>query len=295
MAIDICSEISSLSISPRISFSHDLNQLDQQDHHYHHQNGQHFDRNNPVSDFDFCVLKNDSNFIFEFPSADELFSDGKILPVEIKTTSHHQKPVDLAQQNDNSTKKIVQLKELLSLSYDTDEEEEREVNDNNDTNNSNNNSDDKKSSRINYMSFWKFRRSNSLNLEKIKSLHFISRSNSTGSTQPTRKPILQKQKSASASSSSSSKAKNRNEYKRSSSFSSFHNHRNSNNVELSSSKSYPRKGNNGNNNICGSQYYGNTRVSPILNLPQPYISRVTISFFGFGSLFCNGKVKNKKK
>ncbi|KAG2376582.1 Histone-lysine N-methyltransferase [Vigna angularis] len=43
-------------------------------------------------------------------------------------------------------------------------------------------------------------------------------------------------------------------------------------------------------------YSGNgVRISPVLNLPQAYIPKATARFFGFGSLFCNGKIKRKKK
>ncbi|KAL9456766.1 hypothetical protein AB3S75_005903 [Citrus x aurantiifolia] len=47
---------------------------------------------------------------------------------------------------------------------------------------------------------------------------------------------------------------------------------------------------------CGS-YNGHNgvRISPVLNIPPPFISNATVSLFGFGSLFCNGKVKKKKR
>lgn len=42
--------------------------------------------------------------------------------------------------------------------------------------------------------------------------------------------------------------------------------------------------------------YGNgVRISPVLNVPPPFISKGTASLFGLGSLFGNGKDKKKKK
>ena len=80
MAIDVCSEISTAGIiSPRISFSHDLNQtrdsVSIEDCH------RRLDSCLLDSDFNFCM---GSSFVQELSSADKLFSNGKILPIEIK-------------------------------------------------------------------------------------------------------------------------------------------------------------------------------------------------------------------
>ncbi|EOY00115.1 hypothetical protein QQP08_006294 [Theobroma cacao] len=265
MAIEVCSEISSAGISPRISFSHDLNQKDDAESiEEHHQQRLDTSLLDSGSDFDFCF---GNSFVQELPSADELFSNGKILPIEIKKKPllvakhvHRQsQPVPSPPRQtttDNSGKK--RLKEFLSMSIDA---------------------DDKPASK----SFWQFKRSSSLNCEStrskslIRSLQFLSRSNSTGSapnpkstmlSKETQKQHLQKQPSLSRKSSVSSSS------------GAFYTY--------SSTQKPPLKKN------CGA--YGNgVRVSPVLNLPQPFISNATVSFFGFGSLFCNGKVKKKKR
>ncbi|GAV66280.1 hypothetical protein CFOL_v3_09790 [Cephalotus follicularis] len=261
MAIDVCSEISSAGISPRISFSHDLNQSGdvvaiEDDHHR-------LDSALLDSDFDFCI---GSSFAQELSSADELFSNGTILPVEIhkkvQTKLHiHQpesapsRPQQITEVSDNTPKK--RLKELLSIDFDED--------------------DDKQPAP---KSFWQFKRSTSLNCDStrskglIRSLHFLSRSHSTGST-PNPKPSKESQKHHLQRQSSVSSG-------RKSSVSSIHNVR----FSYNSSQKPPLK-------KCGS--YGNgVHISPVLNLPPPYISNATVSFFGFGSLFCNGKVKKKR-
>ncbi|XP_022734575.1 uncharacterized protein LOC111288080 [Durio zibethinus] len=263
MAVEVFSEISSAGISPRISFSHDLSQKDDaepiEEQHHRRLDTSLLDSS---SDFDFCF---GNSFVQELPSADELFSNGKILPIEIKKKTvvakqvyHQSEPVASSPHQktaDNTGKK--RLKEFLSMSIDA---------------------DDKPASR----SFWQFKRSSSLNCEStrskslIRSLQFLSRSNSTGSapnpkptmlSKETQKQHLQKRPSLSRKSSGPSSS------------GAFYTY--------SSTQKHPLKKNYG--------AYGNgVRVSPVLNLPHPFISNATVSFFGFGSLFCNGKVKKKK-
>ncbi|KDP29437.1 hypothetical protein JCGZ_18358 [Jatropha curcas] len=265
MAIDVCSEISSAGISPRISFSHDLNQTTDsvsiEDCH------RRLDASLLDSDFDFCIS---TSFVQELSSADELFSNGKILPIDIKKQflvsskeTDHPKPVasrPLRTSSDTTEKKL--LKEFLSMSIDGDE---------------------KPASK----SFWQFKRSNSLNCDSykskglIRSLQFLSRSNSTGSApnppkqamlfsnKENPKPKLQKQHSVPSRKSPAA-----------ASYGAFYSY--------SSGQRPPtlRK--------CGS--YGNgIRISPVLNIPPPYISRGTVNLFGLGSLLCNGKDKKKKR
>ncbi|KAJ4828882.1 hypothetical protein Tsubulata_039852 [Turnera subulata] len=265
MAIDVCSEISSAGISPRISFSHDLNQTtdaaSMEDHQIR------LDSCLLEPDFNFCV---NNSFGQELSSADELFSNGKILPVQIKkqfvsSTKHSQQPKPATshppQISAETTEKKL-LKEFLSMSIDAEE---------------------KPASK----SFWQFKRSSSLNSDSsrskglIRSLHFLSRSYSTGSapnppkqamsskeSTPHQKPRLQKQHSVPS-------------RKRSvtTSHGAFY--------PYSSSQRPPLR-------KCGSHGNG-VRISPVLNIPPPYISRGTADlFFGIGSLFCNGKVKKKK-
>ncbi|XWS22486.1 hypothetical protein CRYUN_Cryun29cG0039300 [Craigia yunnanensis] len=263
MAIEVFSEISSAGISPRISFSHDLNQKDDADsiEEQHHRRLD-ISLLDSSSEFDFCL---GNSFVQELPSADELFSNGKILPIEIKKKPIVAKQVHRQSEpvpspphqttTDNTGKK--RLKEFLSMSIDA---------------------DDKPAPK----SFWQFKRSSSLNCESsrgkslIHSLQFLSRSNSTGSapnpkptmlSKETQKQHLQKRASLSRKSSVSSSS------------GAFYTY--------SSTQRPPLKKN------CGAHGNG-VRVGPVLNLPHPFISNATVNFFGFGSLFCNGKVKKKK-
>ncbi|KAG6601812.1 hypothetical protein SDJN03_07045, partial [Cucurbita argyrosperma subsp. sororia] len=269
MAIEVSSEISSVGISPRISFSHDLNQADSLPSSSDCNRGR-LDLSLLESDFDFCI----GNLLLQdLSSADELFCNGKILPVEIKKSVEPNRevskpnestppiPPDPPTSSVSSEKKS--LKELLSASFDAEEKPHSK-------------------------SFWQFKRSSSLNCESsksrglIRSLHFLSRSNSTGSalnskhqsqsqSKDSRTPNLQKQPSISS---------------RKSSVSSCSNSYFANSFSQKPSTRRNFGANNGN---------GVRIMSPLLNLPPPYISKVTVSFFGFGSLFCNGKNKKKNK
>ncbi|XP_021822690.1 uncharacterized protein LOC110764086 [Prunus avium] len=272
MAIEVCSEISSPGFSPRISFSHDLDKTCPVA-----KEGQRLDSSllDSSSDFDFCIV---NNLKLELSSADELFSNGKILPVQIKrnpnaiaTKETHQPdeavnppPAHHRSTTRNTTEKK-RLKEFLDTNVDADEDE-----------------DEKPPTKP----FWQFRRSSSLNCDTargkslIRSLQFLSRSNSTGSAPNAKQTVapkethqkqhLQKQPSISSRRSSASSY--------SSTYYAYNN-------------SCPQKP-----SLRKSGSYGNgVRISPVLNLPPPYISKVTVSFFGFGSLFCNGKLKKKKK
>ncbi|KAI4357792.1 hypothetical protein L6164_001718 [Bauhinia variegata] len=279
MAIDICSEISSTGISPRISFSHDLKNQDDAD---------------PVGDHhrrsDLCLLDSSSDFVFSstsglaqnLSSADELFSNGKIVPMAIKkantpvsTTRETHQAIHLnppfSQPSSTGCTEKKRLKEFLSAASDTD------------------NDDDEEEEKHSTKSFWQFSRSSSLNCEAtrgkslIRSLQFLSRSNSTGSVpnpkqtglqKETQKQRLQKQCSASSRRSSSSRSSSS-----SSSSSTYYFY------SSSQKPSLKKNGSTGNG----------VRISPVLNLPQAYIPKATVSFLGFGSLFCNGKTKRKKK
>lgn len=274
MAIEVCTEISSTGISPRISFSHDLKNTDGAvpvEEHRHRRS-------------DLCLLdSSSSDFVFsitnglaqQLSSADELFSNGKIVPMQIKP---HQPqpppPPSLSQPSSTSSTATTtrctekkRLKEFLSASSDEAENDE-----------------EKPSSKY----FWQFKRSSSLNFDTtrrnslIRSLQFLSRSNSTGSapipkqtevSRETQKQRLQKQSSVSSSRRSSSSSSSSSTY-----------------YFYSSSHRPSLKKNN-----CGSSGSNGVRISPVLNLPQTYIPKATARFFGFGSLFCNGKIKRKKK
>ncbi|KAE9589420.1 hypothetical protein Lal_00000130 [Lupinus albus] len=265
MAI-VHSEISSTGISPRISFSYDLKNTD----------------NDlvPIEDRStLCLLNSSSDFVFcitnglsqKLSSADELFSDGKIVPMEIKRDintqgSHHQPQKPYLPISQPSTKKCTEKKRLKEFLSSSSDEAENET--------------EKPSSKY----FWQFKRSSSLNVDTnransfIRSIQFLSRSNSTGSapnpkktevTGETQKQRFQKQSSVSSRRSSIS-----------SSFSS-----NSSTYYFYSSPSLKKN--------CGSSGNG-VRISPVLNLPQAYIPKATAKLFGLGSLLCNGMIKKKK-
>ncbi|KAE8720732.1 hypothetical protein F3Y22_tig00018474pilonHSYRG00011 [Hibiscus syriacus] len=244
MAIEVLSEIS----SPRISFSNDLDGADSIEECRHRR----LDTSllNSSSDFDFCF--ENTSFVQELPSADELFSDGKILPIEIKRKpfvlrQDHRRPETVAASvSTDNAGKVRRLKEFLSMSIDAE--------------------DDKPASKF----FWQFKRSSSLNCEStrskslIRSLQFITRSNSTGSA-PNPKETQQK-----------------------------HTFLKQPSLSRKSSATYYTDGNSTQKPPL-KKSCGTVRVSPVLNLPHPIISNVSASFFGLGSLFCNGKVKRKKR
>nr|GMC94992.1 probable membrane-associated kinase regulator 1 [Ipomoea batatas] len=76
MAVELCSEDSrSIIMSPRISFSGDVSPAEDVPVN---QRNMRVSSSSSSIDFDFCVLD------YESSSADELFLDGKILPIEIK-------------------------------------------------------------------------------------------------------------------------------------------------------------------------------------------------------------------
>lgn len=292
MAIDVCSEISSPGLlSPRISFSHDLKECGDAVPVEGDDRGrrERLDRSLLDPDFDFCVGA--SSFVLELSSADELFSDGKILPGEIRRVrgvSADQSncrrmppsrsppfppppppsgtPVSSAAFTEKKS-----LKELLSDSFDDDDDDD----------DGNDEGDEKPPPKP----FWQFKRSSSLNCDVakskglIRSLQFLSRSNSTGSVpNPKDKfPVkdnprqnLQKQPSISSRRSSSDSYQ--------SSFGMPFSY------GPSQSQKPPTK----------KRYGPGVRVNPVLNF-QPHITIGTVSLFGLGSLFCNGKVRKKKK
>ncbi|KAK3026678.1 hypothetical protein RJ639_040705 [Escallonia herrerae] len=155
MAVDV--------VSPRISFSYDLNQAGDVVPVEPHQYRSDSSGSNSTIDFDFCIT---STFAQEFPSADELFANGKILPIQIKKGNEIRAPA----------KK--RLKEFLSCSPDMEEEEK-----------------EKPASKP---SFWQFRRSTSLNCDNgsgrgfIRALQSLSRSNSTGSAPNAKQNVVPK-------------------------------------------------------------------------------------------------------
>ncbi|PKI75635.1 hypothetical protein CRG98_004036 [Punica granatum] len=138
----------SSTISPRISFSHDLTLYDVVPVEQPHFKPDSHSALNPGFEFD---LGNPQSFDHESCSvADELFSQGKILPTEIKKKTTTTEP---------------SMKQNPKLS-----------------------GEPEKQQSSNSKSFWRFKRSSSLNCgsgygRKLCPLPLLSRSNSTGSTE----------------------------------------------------------------------------------------------------------------
>ncbi|XP_073223365.1 uncharacterized protein [Cicer arietinum] len=239
MAIEVCTEISNYTgISPRISFSHDLknsNDVVSVEEDRHRRSDLRL-LDSTASDFVFSITNND--FPQQFSSADELFSNGKIVPMQIKKVISKSNSTQQQKQQLLRTPQKKRLKEFLT--DETDNEEE------------------KPSSKY----FWQFKRSSSLNFDTT-----TPNLKETELVRETQKQRLQKQSSASSSRRSSSSSSTSSTY-----------------YFYSSSL----KKNSGSSS-------SGVRIRPVLNLPQAYIPKVTARFFGFGSLFCNGKIKRKKK
>nr|POF09727.1 coatomer subunit gamma [Quercus suber] len=167
MAVDLYSESSNMGTSPRISFSHDFCQSDNIIPVEQHPPRSKSTGLSSGIDFDFCVRE---SFEQESSSADELFSDGKIVPAEIKKKVTRTKQIDQyvshpplpppRSTSDSSTTKQESSKESKGSS---------------------NEADGKQSSK----SFWRFKRSSSSGSGYGRSLcplpPLLSRSNSTGS------------------------------------------------------------------------------------------------------------------
>ncbi|KAK6921723.1 hypothetical protein RJ641_012230 [Dillenia turbinata] len=267
MAIDVCPDSPCLIMSPRISFSYDLNQSSEDaTTELPHQRSDLtlLDSN---SDFNFWV---NESFTIESSAADELFSNGKILPMQIKKQS-----VSVSKQSDSVLKQSIQPKPTcISISKAEDIQNFRKKS-LKDFLEANLEEDEKPTSK----SFWQFKRSTSLNFESCKNsslVRFLYRSNSTGSALNPKQSVLakenQKQNLRKQSSLSSS-----------SPFSHYY--------PYSSSQKPPLKKNCRSYGNTNCRSYGNTvRISPVLNIPPPCIA----TLFGFGS-FCNGRDKMKKK
>lgn len=229
-------------------------------------------------------------------SADELFANGKILPVEVKkiTTSTiflppkqkpsrqllESKPISacLRKTSNSSSTTVKQkeekksLKEFLSINSDDAEDETKQDQD----------QDQEEVKKSNNKPFWhQFRRSSSLNFDTnstnslIRSLHFLSRSNSTGSTpnpnpnpKTSRRVIQNKQQSSSIKRTNSSSSSSCTQY--------YYSYK---------SPSLRKNHSNGGHGV---------RITPVIHIPHACISRNSV-LLGFSSLFCHGKSKKKKK
>ncbi|XP_019165059.1 PREDICTED: probable membrane-associated kinase regulator 3 [Ipomoea nil] len=267
MAVDVCSEASSSTASPRISFSHDLQDSDDiVPIQFQAADPFLFE---PTIDFDFHFCTTAAHTL----PADELFANGQILPVEIKKIPAASPEPKTPPRLSNSDENRKMLKEFLSTNPESDDDDSPPA-----------------------KHFWQFRRSSSLNCDNrrsntlVRSLQFLSRSNSTGSA-PNPKPnapprASRKQRSKSEpfiSRSLSSLLFNTQSHSHS------HSHSHLNSSKKNSTNSSPLK----KSSSCRSSGGHGVRISPVLNIPPNYISKTT--FFGLGSLFCNGKSSKKKK
>lgn len=249
----MCSETS----PPRLSFSQDVGQSEEVpiEGNLNRRDSSLLD---PDFDFEFCIS---SSFEQETCPADELFSNGVLLPVQVKERIDAAKEIHSCERRsraplpplpcDSSSKKE-SMKEVMIMNSDLAQ---------------------KHASK----SFWGFRRSTSLNSDckrsLLCSLPLLLRSNSTGSVSNPKRAVLkdvhrqnpQKQASKSMLRSSSSSSASAMQQKP------------------------PLKKNYG-----GS--LNSVRISPVLNIvPPPYISKRTENLFGLGSLLRDRKDKKRSK
>ncbi|KAK6255726.1 hypothetical protein QQP08_014658 [Theobroma cacao] len=254
MAVELCSENSGMS--PRISFSHDLCHFDVVPVEQRPLRSKSSGLNSSI-DFDFCVRE---SLDLQSSSADELFSDGKILPTEIKKknvpskqTDQSTAPLPLPRSNsvhDDANINETSKKESSKENKITRDETGDEV-------------DEKQSSK----SFWRFKRSSSLNCgsgygRSLCPLPLLSRSNSTGSTPNVKQASISKDSHHHKQ--NAQKHATNSSYKPSTSY-----------QKPPLRKSY--------------KPYGNAvQVNPVLNVPSG-------NMFGLGSIFFTGKDKNHRK
>ncbi|KAI9128396.1 hypothetical protein K1719_001389 [Acacia pycnantha] len=183
MAVELCSENCGVStMSPRISFSHDFSQSDvipvEQTPFRSNSSGL-----NSSFDFDVCVRELESS------SADELFSDGKMLPSEIKKKKKKKDQSPLSQVPHTET-----VRENASTNKKTKNESLKEIKQQ--QKQQNDEVDEKQSSNNSNKSFWGFKRSSSCGSggygRSLCPLPLLSRSNSTGSAPTTTTPSVKK-------------------------------------------------------------------------------------------------------
>ncbi|KAJ9187276.1 hypothetical protein P3X46_002750 [Hevea brasiliensis] len=242
--------------SPRISFSSDLGQEDGiQIEHEPRRDTTLLESN---SDFEFSICSNVLDY--ESSLADELFADGMILPAQGQRHEHSRKvslpslPCPPPIANESSKKEIMEI--MVSNSGLLEKPQSK--------------------------SFWGFKRSSSLNCDIKKrlicSLPLLSRSNSTGSSVPYPNRAMFKDVNKQNSQKEqrlNSKAKK---------------------LSASSGSTYvytfpqkpPLKKN------YGGSHGNGVKISPVLNVPPPYITKGAANFFGLGSFLRNGKEKTRK-
>ncbi|CAA0813503.1 Unknown protein [Striga hermonthica] len=235
MAIEIFPDSPSLVMSPRISFSHDLTQSDVVP-------VEQYVSPSSTVDFDFCVFR--GSFDLDQPSsADELFSGGKILPIEIKRRlappKKFEEPLPTHPPPYAPIRSPPPPKSGAKIAAASPESEEKQ------------------------RSFWRFKRSTSLNCgsgyaRTLCPLPLLSRSNSTGSA---------------ASGKRTSAAGNQKQtFVRGN----------------SSNTSQKQGGYNSRPPLKKSHIANGVKFNPLMNVPPA-------NFFGLGSFFSGGRVSRRKK
>ncbi|XP_010415253.1 PREDICTED: uncharacterized protein LOC104701304 [Camelina sativa] len=276
MAVDLLSENSNMS--PRISFSRDFCQSDaipieKRALRSPSSTSKPSSLNSSI-DFDFCIpggVTSGESFDQGSWSADELFSNGKILPTEIKKKpepDHHHHHKDSRQPEPKTVKSKPDSRKQRKQN---EEEQEEDV-------------ISTTEEKTNTKSFWGFKRSSSLNCgssygRSLCPLPLLNRSNSTGSTSSKPKQSssrkhntehvkLQQSSSLSSSSSASSSLSNSGGFSKP-----------------------PLKKSYGGYSYGSHHGGGGIRVSPVINVVP------SGNLFGFGSMFSsgNGRDKNKKR
>ncbi|GAB4827882.1 hypothetical protein Ancab_034766 [Ancistrocladus abbreviatus] len=259
MAVELCPDNSSRGMSPRISFSQDFNQTE----------GvpiepQSFFPLPNSSDFDFCTRKS-YDYDQESSSADELFSNGVILPAQIKKKPLPTKNItDISKSLPPPAPPLPPSQDCIELKEEADDKQQQQ--------------------QQNSKSFWGFKRSRSLNCGSIYGkglcpLPLLSRSKSTGSTSSAKKSLFSKDDRQNNSSTSSTNGSKQHAQKNLSSAMKFS--QNSSSSVMTHQKP-PLKKNYG-------QFSSNgVTVTPVLNVPSA-------NLFGLGSIFSSTKERSKKK
>ncbi|KAK4347935.1 hypothetical protein RND71_034274 [Anisodus tanguticus] len=263
MAIEICSsDESSLGIMSPARISFDISSTGSVPVE------QYIRSTSPSSsiDFDFCVFR--QSFDLESSSADELFFDGKILPIEIKRRISSTPPKKTEQQPPPPPPQpLPRCKNSTSNTSNTLHCSKTSNAIENKTGVLESSSDEKHNSK----SFWSFKRSSSLNCgsgyaRTLCPLPLLSRSNSTGST-----PSVKRNSSSTLSKDNLS-------------------HKHHSNSQRHFSKSMSSNGHNCQKPPLKNKvpYYNGVKFSPVLNVPPA-------NLFGLSTFFSSsGKEKNKK-
>ncbi|TKY46504.1 hypothetical protein E2542_SST28545 [Spatholobus suberectus] len=259
MVVELCSENCGVSsMSPRISFSHDFSQSDVIPVEKHPLRSNSSGLNSSI-DFDFCVHE---SLELESSSADELFSDGVILPTQIKKKINNNALLKQKSQLAPPQPQLPPSRTTCDNASSTSKGSKKEG-----TKDSKDLSDEvyeKQSSK----SFWRFKRSSSCGSGYGRSLcplPLLSRSNSTGSSPSVKRIPLSKEGHH-----VKQNSQKRSSITRSSHSLASHNH-----------PKPPLKRSHG-------SYANGVRVSPVLNVPSA-------NLFGLGSIFFNNRDKSKKK